>query len=197
MISHGRSSVTTGAGSICPSLSLPSARRSSVAAHSSAPLSPPHTHRLSRRALPPRAPSLAVLRARPKHLCRSLSRSSSVRLPSPSCTPITPPWPLGRMCRGAPGLPEPRAAMSSGGASGAHAPQLTADSDPNAGIDWPELPLLYVAYVCFKCFRRFKCMLQLFHLVVAKVDQAIKGCCTCCICCKRFRGLLQAFVQNV
>jgi hypothetical protein len=63
---------------------------------------------------------------------------------------------------------------------------------PTTEIDCPGSP--YVANVCFRCFSRFKDTLQLFLMDVAEVD---RRCCTCCICCKCFRGMLQAFVQNV
>jgi hypothetical protein len=63
--------------------------------------------------------------------------------------------------------------------------------------DWNR-PIQAFSPLCCKCmfqiFSRFKSMLQWFHRDVAKVD---RGYCTCCICCKCFRGMLQAFVQNV
>jgi hypothetical protein len=43
-----------------------------------------------------------------------------------------------------------------------------------------------------------KCMFQMFQRYVASI---LYGCCKsrsrCCICCKCFRGMVQAFIQNV
>ena len=46
-----------------------------------------------------------------------------------------------------------------------------------------------------------KCMFQVFQSYTAIVTYGCcknrSGCCTCCIFCKCFRGMLQAFVQNI
>ena len=135
---------------------LPSARRS-VAAHPSVPLS--YRALISCHAVTsPTTPRPVV-----GHAAR----------PSRSLAPLTPPWPLGRTCRGPSGLPRPcqghpRARQVLVVLVRRGSPPAPT---PTAGINRPGFPLPYVAYVCFKCFRRFRCMLQLFHFDVAKVDR--------------------------
>ena len=95
---------------------------------------------------------------------------------------------LGRLRSSSPSHGHPQARPD---ASGARAPLLAAGSHPNGRIGRPRPPFPYVANVCFKHFKSFIGILHLFYIDVAKVD---RGCCTCCKC---FRGMLQAFVQNV
>jgi hypothetical protein len=111
--------------------------------------------------------------------------------------PLTLPWPLGRTCRGASGLPWP-----SHGHPRAWAVLVVLTlrgsplaPTPKAGIDRPDLPLSYVAYVCFKCFRRFRYMMQLFHLDVVKIDRGLLHMLH--MLQVFFRGMLQMFVQNI
>jgi hypothetical protein len=143
-----------------------------VAAHSSAPLPLPHACRLSRRALPPplHAPSPAAPRARPSHMCRSLPRRLSVRLPSLSRAALTPPWPLGHMCRGALGLPWPSQGHPRAQAVLVGLTRCGSSLAPTRRLESanPGSPLTSVAYVYFKCFTCFRCMLQLFHLELRK-----------------------------
>jgi hypothetical protein len=123
---------------------LPGARRSSVTAHSSVSLSPPRAPRLSHC-----ASSSVALRARPWHLCHSLPRRLFVHLLSSSHTPLTSPWPLGRMCHGASCLPRPsqghpwaRAVLV---VLAHHGSSLA--PTPTAEIDRPSLPPMLHMYV--------------------------------------------------
>jgi hypothetical protein len=65
------------------------------------------------------------------------------------------------------------------------APTLT------AGIDRPQPSLSYVVNVVSSVFRCFGGMLQVFNMDVAKVDRDVAYVASV------FRGMLQAFVQNV
>jgi hypothetical protein len=97
------------------------------------------------------------------------------------------PWRL----KSSPG--EPRAPTSVA-AGGARASRLAAGSHPSSQsqLAQPSSPMLHmyvlsVSDVLDVCCNYFISMLQKW----------IRGCCTCYICCKCFRGMLQAFVQNI
>jgi hypothetical protein len=159
--------------------------RSSVAAYPSASFPPPRARQAAAPCPSPIA-GRAVLPRSPTPLASSLS----VRCPSPSGAPLTPPWPLGRTWKSYLSPADPRPPTSVAGAGGA---RTLSDSTPMIGFDRPRpFPPLcckctfqifqgYVAYVAYFC----KCL----QWYVARV---LKKCCIC------FRRMLQqVFYLNV
>jgi hypothetical protein len=146
---------------------------------------PPRTVGLRRYAFPPstaapRALTPYAAHLRPNHLRRSpmsqspgpFAPSLSIRRPSSSGASQTPPWPLGRTCHGASGLPW----LSQG-----HPwtlPVLVvlarrgspSNPTPTTEIDRTRPSPSLCCKCMFKCFRCFRGMSQLLHMDVIKVD---------------------------